>query len=333
MKKLFLFSLMSVLALTAQAGNKVKFTITGKTTTKSQEITIANYATGKVVGTAAVKEGNFTYSGSEEADTYLVLVDKAGKKKNYVITDGPEIMLDMTKNMATGTPLNEELYSVSYQIGQLYKKEQYAEARAYMLEKIEANKDNCVPDFLILNNSDLLDYPKLKELMNSGAYYTKHPLKVYINKHLESLEKVQKLIGTQFKDFKIPDMRGVKHHISEFVGQKNYVFIDFWASWCKPCLSEIPNIKKNYELYHTKGFDVVGISLDSDKGKCIAAIGKYNLAWQNFCDYDGWNSVAATAYDVHSIPFNLLCDGDGKIVAVNLRGKALGIKLKEIYGE
>ena len=333
MRKLLLLSLLLTTMLSVWGSKKVEFTITGKTSTMSREIEIRNFATGKTVGTVMAKNGTFVYKGNEYTDKYLEFLDVTSRKVNLVIIDGSDITLDMNRDAVSGSPLNEELYAVARKAAELHKAKKNSEARSYLLERIEANKDNCAPVYWIYRYYHILGHEDVKALMNSGRDYTKHPARVHIDNIMERVEKEKALLGTDAKDFKIPDMRGEKHRISEFLGKGNYVLIDYWASWCGPCVKEIPNIKTNYERYHSKGFDVIGISLDKDKAKCISALGRYNIPWKNFCDYEGWESIAAAVYDIHTIPFNILCDGNGKIVAVNLRGKALGRKLKEIYGE
>lgn len=333
MRKFILLSLITLTTLTSQAADMIKFTITGKTTAKSREITICNFATGKPVASVRVKDGTFTYTDKKYADTYLLLTDKEGRKQNLVITDGAEITLDMTKDQATGTPLNEELYSVAHHAYELQKKGQDDEATAYLLDRIEANKNNCTPVYWMYRFYSSVGHDNIKKFMSSDAVYAKHPATALVKQQIDKREKELKMIGTRFKDFKIPDLTGNKHKLSEYVGNGDYVLIDFWASWCKPCLSELPNIKANYERYHSKGFNVIGISLDQELAKCVSALGKYDIPWKTLSDLEGWNCVGALAYDLHSIPFSLLCDGNGNIVAVNLRGKALDRKLKEIYGE
>ena len=138
----------------------------------------------------------------------------------------------------------------------------------------------------------------------------------------------------KYTDFKLKDVSGKEHSFKEYVkkGKKNYVLIDFWASWCGPCCREMPNIKEAYDKYHKKGFQIVGVSLDFKADAWKRAIEKYEMTWPQLSDLQGWKSTAASKYDVNSIPYTVLVDGDGKIVATGLRGAALQKKLKQIYG-
>ena len=111
-----------------------------------------------------------------------------------------------------------------------------------------------------------------------------------------------------------------------------YVLIDFWASWCGPCRKENPNVVAMYSKYKKKNFEILSVSLDSDKGRWTAAIAQDQMTWLHVSDLAKWNSAAARDYGVTSIPFTVLVDPDGKIVETKLRGPGLEAKLAEIFG-
>jgi peroxiredoxin len=108
------------------------------------------------------------------------------------------------------------------------------------------------------------------------------------------------------------------------------VLIDFWASWCAPCRKELPNVKRAYEKYKSKGFEILGVSLDKDRDAWLEAISKEGLTWPQVSDLKFWQSEACAIYAVQSIPYTVLVDKDGKILATDLRGAALDKKLAEI---
>jgi len=109
-----------------------------------------------------------------------------------------------------------------------------------------------------------------------------------------------------------------------------YVLLEFWASWCGPCRGENPNLRKQYQLYKDKGFEIIGVSLDHDKDAWKAAIAKDELPWVHVSDLKGWKNDVSTSYGIMGVPANFLIDPRGIIVAQNLRGEALNKKLQEI---
>lgn len=108
------------------------------------------------------------------------------------------------------------------------------------------------------------------------------------------------------------------------------VLIDFWASWCAPCRKEMPNVKRAYEKYKNKGFEIYSVSLDKDRDAWLEAISKDGLTWPQVSDLKFWQSEAVQTYAVQSIPYTVLIDKEGKIIATALRGADLEKKLAEV---
>lgn len=138
-------------------------------------------------------------------------------------------------------------------------------------------------------------------------------------------------IGAVAPEFTLPDTAGNDMNINDLKGK--YTLLDFWASWCSPCLLQVPDLKEAYDVYHDKGFEIVGVSVDSKGDRWKKAIEKYEMNWPHVSDLKGWGSETASDYNVTFIPFNMLIDSEGKIIAKNLHSKELQSKLAELFSE
>ena len=138
-------------------------------------------------------------------------------------------------------------------------------------------------------------------------------------------------VGEIATDFSAPTPDGKELSLKDLRGK--VVLVDFWASWCGPCRRENPNVVAAYNKFKDKGFDILSVSLDNNRERWLGAIEQDGLVWHHISDLKGWGSVPAQLYKVTGIPFTMLVDRDGKIIAKNLRGAALEMKLKEVLGD
>lgn len=136
-------------------------------------------------------------------------------------------------------------------------------------------------------------------------------------------------IGNKAPEIALPNPEGDTVELSSLRG--NYVLLDFWASWCKPCRVENPNLVETYKKFQDEDFEIYQVSLDRNRSDWLTAIEKDNLDWYHVSDLEFWNSKAAQTYNIRSIPASFLLNKQGEIVAKDLRGDALPAKLNEIF--
>jgi len=175
---------------------------------------------------------------------------------------------------------------------------------------------------LVLRNSFYsLETDELEEVLTS-LDPTVQQLEEY--KYMFGIMEKQKdvAIGKPYKDFALETPEGEMLKVSE-VHQGNVLLIDFWASWCSPCREANPELVAMYADYHEKGFDILGVSLDSDKSSWLKAIEDDNLTWKQISDVKGWECEGSKLYGVPAIPHAVLLDREGIIIAKNLHGEEL----------
>lgn len=200
---------------------------------------------------------------------------------------------------------------------------------ALTLEIVKNFKNTKFPAKYVADAYSGFTYDQLKEVLDpTSGYYKEESLKA-AKEHLASLELRRP--GLMYTDLVMKDMNDKEIKLSQYAGKGNYVFVDFWASWCGPCRAEMPNVVEAYNKYHAKGLEIVGVSFDQKKDAWTAMVKKLGMEWPQMSDLKGWQCAAGKIYGIRSIPSNILLDPQGKIVASDLRGEDLQQKLAEIY--
>ena len=136
-------------------------------------------------------------------------------------------------------------------------------------------------------------------------------------------------VGQSFIDFEMIDPESKSIRLSDYAGKGKIILMDFWASWCGPCCKAIPDLIKLYDQYKDKGFEIIGISLDQDLKAWKGAIERLNIPWPQMSDLKAWKSEGARMYAVSTIPYTILLDAKGKIIANNLTLEELRTYLEE----
>jgi thiol-disulfide isomerase/thioredoxin len=136
--------------------------------------------------------------------------------------------------------------------------------------------------------------------------------------------------GSAFPAFEEKDVSGAPLSLAQYKGK--IVLVDFWATWCGPCMAEMPNVIAAYQKYHDRGFEIVGISLDQNRAGLQQVTKEQGMPWAQYFDGKGWESKLATRYGIKAIPAAFLLDEEGKIIATDLRGEELASELEKRLG-
>jgi thiol-disulfide isomerase/thioredoxin len=213
---------------------------------------------------------------------------------------------------------------------QKYFDEEYEKRNTAIVNCLLSNKN----DLSVLMFVDMFARDQNQSLHNEiiKALYEKYPQHPLVTERYkkETSPATATSVGATAPDLAFENPEGKIMKLSDLRGK--VVLLDFWASWCRPCRMENPNVVKMYNKYHEKGFDIYSVSLDRDKASWIKAIEADGLVWSNHVsDLGYWQSQAAKIYGISSIPTTFLIGKDGRIIAKNLRGAALENALKEMF--
>ena len=200
------------------------------------------------------------------------------------------------------------------------------------IEFVNYQQDNNLGAYIVFdvaNKNQKIPAADLKGLFDKLAPKGK---KSYFGKQIEN--RIKRLtamdVGNTAPDFTLMDKNGKKHTLSSLRGK--YVLVDFWASWCGPCVREIPHLKVAYQKYHDKGFEIMSVSIDRKRGQWLKALEKYKMPWISVVDnQDVAKKITQTLYYVPTIPRTILLDKKGKVIGKDFRGVTLENTLAELF--
>jgi peroxiredoxin len=364
-KKLF-FALLAVAIITScEKPVKNAFTINGTVDSVFNGLVLLQKRVDNplvTIDSARLDNGKFTFKGAVDYPEVYYLTIPATKSSVPFFIESAEITVnimtkDINKSKITGSKSqaaydsyldmldqfnlkireNYSMYNKAQEIGDEAKARYYdslitvqdEERSAFSKKYVLQNPASFISPYIIYRNSYTYGLEDLEQALNGFDTSLSHSVYTgLMQEYLATLKRAA--VGQMFIPFTMADSSGAEINVSDFVG-KNYLLIDFWASWCSPCRAENPNLVNMYNTYHERGFDIFGVSFDNNRERWLGAIKADGLTWTHVSDLVRWDNAAGKLYGIRSIPSNVLLDTNGVIIGKNVMGEELQAKLAELF--
>jgi len=294
------------------------------------------------IDTATVTNGQFSFKGSvEQIDVNFLFVEGEQVNTPFIVEEGViEVNLlqeQLTEMNLGGTPSNNDLQTYRSLGDNILAKDlqqQYTELQADLInyEKnfIKTNIDSYISALILERflNQKTMPRNEVKEIFSTYSERIRSSKSGINVSNIVNAPVNPTAIGEIAPLFDGPTPTGDRIALKSFRGK--VVIIDFWASWCRPCRIENPNLVRLYKRMHDKGLEIVGVSLDRNKASWERAIADDGLTWNHVSNLQYWADPIAQLYSVRSIPAAFVLDREGRIVGKNLRGAQLDAKIEEL---
>lgn len=345
-----LFAVLTVAVLVACSDSQ-NFNITGCFDEPDGTVYYLIDENREVVDSAVITDGKFYYSGQFTGVVRYYVTDKSNYRASEirvpVFIEPGDITIDFNENndfVAGGTALNDAyvaLLTKENNLTEMYYSETDPVKRSEIETQIDELLASCVADNLdnplglYTFQSELFYNFRGQELLDELARFSDGMKATETWKNMVGKAEKQMAVddGKPYIDFAQKSPEGVEISLKSVVENpaNRYVLLDFWASWCGPCMGEVPFLLEDYAKYKPLGFEIFGSSLDKDGNDWVETIANRGMDWVHVSSLNYWDNEAAALYAVSSIPSNFLIDcSTGLIVAHGLRGTDLGDKLKEL---
>ncbi len=351
MKRVIYFAIAALLS-SCGAGS-VSYTLSGAVegVSAGDSVMLYTYANSKpdsALAAALVDEdGNFTIQGEIPSPQAAVLLLNGQRTIGALLLEAGSIEVATAESGAiefTGTPLNDkytdflvERTAVRRRFQEIdttlsaeeVAKEQdavYDAHTALIEEAVDANINSVLGAFIFATNefTSLETAQAVERMAQFSEELQSLPFMEEVAQTIQT--KLRTEVGQPYIDIKMADAQGVERSVSELLSQGKYVLIDFWASWCGPCMAEMPHLKQAYAEFAARGFEIYGVSLDRTREAWIETVDE-SMPWVNVMRMEG--STATEDYAVRTIPSNFLISPEGIIIAKNLRGEEVAVILSE----
>lgn len=350
MKKLSIFAAAALLLCSCASKNK--YVIEGNVAGLEGTVYLFD-RNENLLDSAAVEAGAFRFEGIAAQPDIRYITDSPEHAQTFaqmLFLEPGTIAITQTEEegmpVVSGTPSNDAFAAFNAARKALieeYRNPETADERREAIEEefdklteetYAANIGNYLGATLLQDKSyELTGQELLDEIAKFPAELQATEVLTKLKEHAEKKAKTE--AGQPYIDIAQPNAAGETVTLKSVIENpaNKYTLVDFWASWCGPCMGEVPHLKKTYEAFHDKGFEIYGISFDKDRDSWLNAIEKNGMNWIHVSDLNRFDNQAAKDYAVQAIPSNYLIDAQGIIVAKNLRGEDLYEKVSELLGE